>query len=117
MRVRKHEVFWHLPLVAFFDPETRKPRLLDDAPLGYMTTYDVDSRNLARPLELWPELRRRPEFVATMRGYRKDYGHRDYQIKLNAHKLMEVWDFLGRQDLSWEFARHIVHIPKDQALE
>jgi len=117
MRVGKYEVFWHLPLVAFFDPNTRKPKLLDDAPLGYLTAYDAQAPNPERPVELWPELRRRPEFMATVRGYKKAYGHRDHQIALNAHKLLEVWDFLAKRLLPWEFARHIVITAKDQSLE
>jgi hypothetical protein len=117
MRVGKYEVFWHLPLVAFRDSETGKARLLDDAPLGYMTACNADARTEAQPVELWPQLRRRPEFIATVHGYRKAYGHRDHQIALNAHKLLEVWDFLGRQPLPWDFARHIAIIPKDQHLE
>jgi hypothetical protein len=117
MRVGKYEVFWHLPLVSFLDPETDKPRLLDDGPLGYMTACNPEATNPAQPVELWPELRRRPEFIATVHGYRKAYGHRDHQIALNAHKLLEVWDFLGRRLLPWDFARHIVITPKNQTLE
>ncbi len=117
MRVGKYEVFWHLPLVAFFDPNTRKPRLLDDAPLGYLTAYDADAPDLTRPVELWPELQRRPEFVAALQGYRKAYGHGNHQIALNAHKLMEVWNFFGKRLLPWKFARHIVITSKDQTLE
>jgi hypothetical protein len=117
MRVGKYAVFCHLPLVAFLNPDTREPRLLDDAPLGYMTAYDAVSADPAPPVELWPEMRRRPEFVATVRGYKKAYEHREHQIAVNAHKLMEVWDFLGKKILPWEFARHIVIIPKGETLE
>jgi len=117
MRVGKHDVFWHLPMVSFLDPKTGIPKLLDDPPLGYLTAYDAHSPELAKPVELWPELRRRPEFVATVRGYQEAYGHQDHQIALNAHKLMEVWDFLGKRRLPWEFARNIVIIPKNQTLE
>jgi len=117
MRVGKYEVFWHLPMVAFLDAETRQPRLLDDAPQGYMTAYDTNAMIPARRVELWPELRRRPEYMVTVRGYGEAYGHRDHQIALNTHKLLEAWDFLGKRLLPWEFARHIVVIPKDQTLE
>jgi hypothetical protein len=117
MRVGKHEVFWHLPMVAFVDHHTGKSRVVDDAPLGYMTAHDAHSTDPGPPVELWPELQRRPEYMATTRGYKKGYGHRDHQIALNAHKLMEVWDFLGKRTLPWEAARHIVVIPKDQTLE
>ena len=59
MRVGKYEVFWHMPLVSFIDPETRKPKVLDDAPLGYLTACDTDKPDLSEPVELWPELLRR----------------------------------------------------------
>lgn len=118
MRVGKYEVFWHLPLVSYLDPETSKPKLLDDAPLGYLTAYDADKPDLSKPVELWPELRRRPEFIASAWGYKKAYGHHDHQIALNAFKLMTVWDFFGKKRLlPWDFARHITVIPKGQTLE
>jgi hypothetical protein len=117
MRVGKYEVFWHLPLVSYLDRETRKPKLLDDAPLGYLTAYDTGKPDLKRPIELWPQLQRRPEFIASVWGYRKAYGHRDHQIALNAFKLMTVWDFLGKRILPWDFARHITVIPKGQTLD
>jgi hypothetical protein len=117
MKVGKYEVFWHLPMVAFRDHRTRKPRLLADAPLGYLTAHDAHSTNPGPPVELWPEFQRRPEYIATTRGYKKAYGHHDHQIALNAHKLMEVSNFLGKRVLHWEAARHIVIIPKDQTLE
>lgn len=117
MQVGKHEVFWHLPMVAFLNPRTRRPQVLDDAPLGYFTAEDIRSARPGPPVELWPELRRRPEFVAAARGYQKAYGHRDHQSALNAHKLLEVWDFLGRRPLPWDAARHIAVLPKEQGLE
>jgi hypothetical protein len=117
MRVGKYEVFWHLPLVSFLDPETRKPKLLDDAPLGYLTAYNADEPDLSKPVELWPELQRRPEFIASVWGYKKAYGQRDHQISLNAFKLMTVWDFIDKKLLPWDFARHITVIPKGHTLE
>jgi hypothetical protein len=98
MRVGKYEVFWHLPLVSYLDPETRKPKLLDDAPLGYLTAYDADEPDLSKPVELWPELRRRPEFIASVWGYKKAYGHHDHQIALNAFKLVNLTDVDGVMD-------------------
>jgi hypothetical protein len=119
MRVGKYEVFWHLPLVSYLDSETNKPKLLDNAPLGYLTAYDCNEPDLSKPVELWPELLRRPEFIASVWGYRKAYGHQAHQIALNAFKLMAVRDFFGekKQLLPWDFARHITIIPKGKTLE
>ena len=38
MRVGRHEVYWHRPLVAWMD-ESGRPAVLPDAPLGYLTAY------------------------------------------------------------------------------
>ena len=116
MQVGKYEVFWHLPLVAFLDPETRKPQLLNDAPLGYLTAYNSDKPDLARPVELWPELLHRQEYLATLSGYERPYEHHEHQFALNAHKLMEVSDFLGQSELPSDFARAILNIPKNQTI-
>jgi hypothetical protein len=117
MLVGKYEVFWHLPLVSFYDSKAGKARMLEEAPLGYLTAYDTDAPDLTSPVELWPELRRRPEVVATVRGYKESYEHRDHQLALNAHKLLEVTDFLGNQVLPWDFARSIVNLPREQTLD
>ena len=117
MRVGKHEVFWQLPLVSFRDPDTRKATLLDDAPRGYLTAYHAEDPDLTQPVELWPELLRRPEFLASVWGFQKEYNHLDHQIALNAFKLMTVWHILDKQVLPWDFARAITVIPKEQTLE
>ena len=59
MRVGRHEVFWHRPLVAY-RTATGEPAILPDAPPGYLTAYDTDHPNLAHPVELWPRFRRAP---------------------------------------------------------
>ena len=41
MRVGAHEVYWHRPLVACWSAEADAPRVLSDAPLGYLTAYDA----------------------------------------------------------------------------
>lgn len=117
MVVGSYEVFWHLPLVAFVDRKTKKPELLEDPPLGYLTAYESRNPRLTSPVELWPELRRRPEVAATTPGYHKTYAHRDFRLALNAYNLIEVWDFLGQKALPWDLARSIIDIPKDQTLE
>ncbi len=43
MRVGRHEVYWHRPLVAWM-AESGHPTVLPDAPLGYLTAYAEDDR-------------------------------------------------------------------------
>ena len=56
MQVGRHEVYWHRPLVAYLDPQTDRPTLLSDAPLGCLTAQSVQRRRSSRPVELWPRL-------------------------------------------------------------
>jgi hypothetical protein len=116
MRVGSHEVFWQRPLVAFRDPRTGEPRLLDDAPAGYFTAYRSDCPDLKQSVELWPEFKQRPEYLALVDGYAQAYSHEDHQLAINVHKVVEAGKMLG-QPLSHGFARHLVNIPKHQSLD
>ncbi len=66
MRVGRHEVYWHRPLVAFAGGEG-KATVLPDAPLGYMTAYEFDKPRLDRAVELWPRMLDRPMHRAAVR--------------------------------------------------
>ncbi len=114
MMVGKYDVFWHVPLVSFIDATTHRPKVLENALSGYMTAYDSRSFNIESPVELWPGLARRPELMFGLTGYGKKYEHRDHQDSLNAHKLIEVSDFLGDTRLSPDFARSILAIPRGE---
>ncbi len=117
MTVGNYEVFWHLPLVSFLDRKTHRPRVMNDAPLGYLTAYQSESYNLADPVELWPVLSQRPELMAGMRGYSKKYEHREHQNSLNARNVIEVSESLGDARLSSDFARAILNIPGKEGPE
>jgi hypothetical protein len=117
MIVGSHEIFWHLPLVAFLDPKTRKPHVLEDAPLGYLTAYDKETHDLDSPVELWPVLGRRPELMAGMRGYSRKYEHKEHQDALNAGKLIGVSDFFGEARLPSDFARSILNVARNETAE
>jgi hypothetical protein len=113
----RYDVLWQRPLVAFADAKTGEARVLADAPGGYFTAYRSDKPDLARPVELWPDVQQRPEYMALADGYRQPYAHENHQFALNAHKLIEAADQLDGQTLPPSFARQILHIPKDKTLD
>ena len=41
MRVGRHELYWHRPLVAYMD-SSGKPCILPDGPAGYLTAYEAE---------------------------------------------------------------------------
>src|SRR5262249_15577068 len=70
MRVGKHEVYWHRPLVAYLDA-AGEVAVLPDAPLGYFTAYDADKPRLDRAIELWPRMQKQAVLMAALAG--EDY--------------------------------------------
>jgi hypothetical protein len=107
MRVGKHEVYWHRPLVAYRDA-AGEAVVLPDAPLGYLTAYDADKPRLDRAIELWPRLQRRPVLLAALAG--EDYT-RKRQVPppvRNIRKLTHAYALFGGKRLPLNFALRIM---------
>jgi hypothetical protein len=107
MRVGKHEVYWHRPLVAYRDA-AGEAVVLPEAPLGYLTAYEADQPRLDRALELWPRLQQRPVLLAALAG--EDYTHKRQvppQVR-NLRKLTHAYALFGTQPLPLNFALRIM---------
>jgi hypothetical protein len=107
MRVGKHEVYWHRPLVAYRDAEDEAV-VLPDAPLGYLTAYDADKPRLDRAIELWPRLHQRPVLLAALAG--EDYTRKRQvppQVR-NIRKLTHAYALFGTKSLPLNFALRIM---------
>jgi hypothetical protein len=114
MRVAKHEVYWHRPLVAYRDA-AGEVAVLPDAPLGYLTAYDADMPRLDRAIELWPRLQRRPVLMATLAD--QDYTHKREvppQVR-NVRKLAHAYALFGAKPLPIHFARRIMGLDREGA--
>ncbi len=116
MQVGGYTVFWHLPLVSYIHPRTRRVQVLENGPLGYLTGYRSDEMDLDSPVELWPQLQSRPELVAAVQGYEEAYGHRDHMTALNADKVVEVSDFLSQPVLPHDFVESLLTLEKRQTV-
>src|SRR5262249_36933288 len=116
MRVGRHEVYWQRPLVAYRAPADGRPALLPDAPRGYLTAYDADSPDLENPVTLWPRLLRRPEHLAALALARAEGTHHPLQATLNARKLLDARQLLGRP-LPRSLARRLLTLPKEDTLD
>ena len=60
MQAGRSAVFWHRPLVAYFDETAKEARVIADAPLGYLTALDAANFALTGAVELWPRLEAGP---------------------------------------------------------
>ncbi len=116
MRVGKHEVYWHRPLVAYRDTENQVV-VLPDAPLGYLTAYDADKPRLDRAIELWPRPQQRPVLVTALAG--QDYTRKREvppQVR-NIRKLTHAYALFGAKPLPLQFARKIMGMDREGAGE
>jgi hypothetical protein len=115
MRLGRHELYWHRPLVAYHTG-TGQPAVLPDAPTGYLTAYRADRPDLTRPVELWPRLLCRDLHAAALELYRH-LPHRGPQhAGLNIRKLLDTWQLLGERPLPRSFARQLLTLDKDTTL-
>jgi hypothetical protein len=117
MRVGRHEVYWHRPLVACLHPQHGDPVVLANAPAGYLTAYPIAGADLAAPVELWPRLLRRDAHVANVRLFEHVKDEQPYQTLLNVRKLLDAREQSDGRPLPRAFARRLLNWPKDQTLE
>ncbi|HWG41876.1 MAG TPA: M28 family peptidase [Gemmataceae bacterium] len=117
MRVGQHEVYWHRPLVAYLDHAENEPRVLADAPLGYLTAYSVDRSDLARPVELWPRLLHREPYREALELFQHPHDPRARQTVLNVRLLLDTWRLRGERPLPRSLARQILLPEGEHTLE
>ena len=115
MQVGAHQVYWHRPLVAYIAPETEQPALLPDAPLGYLTGYEIGKADLSRPVELWPRLLRRSTQGAAIELF-KDKKH-EHKTITRALNLLKARQLMGKGALPRSFAQQILMLPEDKTLD
>ncbi|HWB14187.1 MAG TPA: M28 family peptidase [Pirellulales bacterium] len=116
MRVGRHEVYWHRPLVAYFSSDD-EPTIVTDGPLGYLTAYRADRPRLERPLELWPRLVDREPHRAALELFAHNHDRHYRVTTINVRKLLEAWELLGERPLERSFARGLLTLPKEESLD
>jgi hypothetical protein len=117
MQVGRHEVIWHRLLAAYRSPQTGEAELVDDAPLGYLTAYPVGAKNLAKPVELWPRLLKRSDYLSSLQNFETVHDHYPHQTALNLLTLLDAYQEQGERPLWRSFARAMLRIAKHETLE
>jgi hypothetical protein len=116
MRVGRHEIYWHRPLVAFASAESGQPTLLPDAPAGYLTAYRTDAFDLAQPVELWPRFLRRELHLDAIHLFEHVSDPRPRQTTLNVRKLLDTRALIGH-GLPPSLVRDLLTLPKKVTVE
>ncbi len=114
MCVGRHEVYWHRPLVAYHDKKKDETVVFADAPLGYLTAYDAERPDLAKPIELWPRFANRP--LPRLALGESTNGAANLPIVRNVRKLFETHLQLDAKPLPHAFARQLLTLHRCDSL-
>jgi hypothetical protein len=117
MRVGRHEVYWHRPLVAYLSAETGRPAVLPDAPLGYLTAYQAERPDLSQPVELWPRLLQREPYLTALQIFDHAHDFHQFRTSLNVRKLLDAQFLFGGRPVPRSFARQLLTCPKHDSLD
>ncbi|MCX6282260.1 MAG: M28 family peptidase [Bacteroidetes bacterium] len=117
MHAGKHEIFWHRPVVSCVDTITSKPIVLPDLLHGYITAYDTETPDPAKPIELWPRIMERQPHVSILKHFLSEHDHYKHLTAFNLMTLLDVSEVLKTPSLEKDFARHLIRIKKDASLE
>ncbi len=116
MRLAQHEVYWHLPLVAYQPQDGSGPTVLPDAPTGYLTAYRASRPHLDRPVELWPRLLDRQPHQLAVGLFENAHDPNHRRTVISVRKLLDTRQLLGRP-LEASFARGLLTVAKDESLD
>lgn len=117
MRVGKHEVYWHRPVVAFLSSKTGENEILSESLLGYITAYDTNSLDLANPIEIWPRLYKRRAHLMAIHDFNCKHDHYSHQTSFNIINLIDHWEKFGKKPLTRDFARNLLRFSYHTSLE
>jgi hypothetical protein len=129
MRVGHHEVYWHRLLAGYHCPVTDQPKVLTDAPLGYLTAYPTEAAEqqgprsayrvtqsaLEKPVELWPRLQRRPLPLASLPFYHQ--CGKGPTTARNIRKLYDAFHLRDNKPLPHSMACHLLTLARNETLE
>ncbi len=93
MRVGKHEIYLHRPLIAYVPEESEKVEIKPDSLYGYMTCYHVTDRDMSDPVELWPRMQKRDLYLSALHDFNTSNDHYAHQTSFNIISLFESWEY------------------------
>jgi hypothetical protein len=117
MRVGKHDIYLHRPLVAFLPALSDKVIIWPDAIYGYITGYHDNDTEMANPVELWPRMQKRELYISALHDFTALGDHYEHQTSLNIISLFESWEMQEKKLLKRSFAQNLLNIAKHKTLE
>lgn len=117
MQVGYHQVYWHRPLVGYLSAQTGEPVIQENSLHGYLTAYPENDEKYASPLELWPNIQRRPLYLDAIKYFHSNHDHYARQTTFNIITLLDSWLLQGKKPLLRTFAHKLLNLSKNKSLE
>jgi Peptidase family M28 len=117
MRVGEHEIYLHRPLVAFLPENSDKFEIRAQALFGFITGYHDSDSDMTNPVELWPRMQKRYQYLSSLHDFNSTYDHYAHQTAFNIISLFESWEMQKRKLLKRSFAQNLLNISKYKTLE
>ncbi len=117
MRAGLHELTWHRPLLACISHQTGEPEIAPDLLTGYLTGYRADNPDPGNAVELWPRFNNRELHLSALYNFDPAADRYKHQTSMNLMALLDTHELLGGKHLERDFARGLIHIPKNESLE
>jgi hypothetical protein len=117
MRTGEHEIYWHRPLVAWLD-HSDDSLVIDPALIsGTMSGYHLNDRNFSSPVELWPRILNRQQYISAIHDFTTRNDHYAHQTAFNIISLFEAWNMQVRKPLTRSYAYSLLNVSKHKTLE
>jgi hypothetical protein len=116
MRVGRHEVYWHRPLVGYRN-DAKEHCVIPEALPGYLTAYDAENPKLDKAVELWPRFRQRPVAHAALALPHTGNGRSTAPIVRGVRKLLDAHAKNNGQPLPRAVAKKLLAVSHRQTLE
>lgn len=110
MRSGPCEIYWQLPLCAFYSISTDKMEMLERPLTGYCSAYDVEKTDLSNSVEIWPNILRREPYLLALRNFEHLEEHYRHQTSLNIIRILDTFQLREQRRLPADFARRILKL-------
>ena len=117
MRVGPWELFWHRPIAAYPGETPASPKLLDHAPLGYLTASPPGEGSKEKMVPLWPRPLARPLRTEAIGLFLQQRQPRWYSEALNVRAILEFGGYMAPQPMPAPFARSLLLTPKGHSID
>jgi hypothetical protein len=117
MRVGRHDIYLHRPLVAFLPLHSDNVQIRTESLSGYLAGYHDDDKGMSCPVELWPRMQKREQYLSALNDFNTRHDHFAHQTSLNILSLFESWEAQHRKPLTRSYAFSLLNTSKHNSIE